>query len=70
MPGYVEPRFGYDHDAQRKFVRCVCGASMQAEEGVLFDDDGQLRLMWWRCIDNSAHITRSLPLPVQMARSV
>lgn len=65
---YVEPRQVYDWDANQSIIRCVCGGRMLPEQGQQFTDEGPHDLLWWRCIENPAHVTRALPLPVRMAR--
>jgi hypothetical protein len=65
---YVAPRTNGLH--------VVCGeclGMMVPEQGTTFaepEDDPEVgEWLWYRCILNPRHITRALPLPVQMARS-
>jgi hypothetical protein len=62
---YVEPRTNGLH------VLCRCKWPMRAERGRTFEDDGEAgEWLWWRCTGDPRHVTRALPLPVRMARSV
>ena len=64
----VEPRSNGLH------VTCGhCRGAMRAEQGSQlgeFPHSPKAEWMWWRCILNPRHVTRAIPLPVQMARSV
>lgn len=65
----IEPRLVYDGDAGLSAVVCSCGALMSGETGRAVDGvQRPHEWLWWRC--SAGHITRAMPLPVQMARSV
>lgn len=61
---YVEPLSNGTH------VVCECRSLMHAEQGRQVDEEvGQNAWwLWYRCAANPEHVTRAIPLPVQMAR--
>lgn len=68
---YVAPT-QVTEDGER-IVVCQCGWDMTPEVGFLVlddEDDASHEWTWWRCSDDPSHVTRALPLPVRMARSV
>lgn len=53
----------------------VCGACdglmvPQRGERVTVEGERHRSWMWWLCTKDGRHVTRAIPLPVQMARSV
>lgn len=64
MATYVAPR------STERGILCECGKPMRPEQGDQFIEDGHRSWpwMWWRCTGDANHVTRALPLPVQMAR--
>jgi len=61
---YSQPRSNGLH------VTCgICRGMMVAEKGTTIGHEGgDGAWLWYRCVRDAQHITRALPLPVQMAR--
>jgi hypothetical protein len=59
---YIEPRVIGDN------VMCSCGSTMECIAYTDLENGGEW--VWWRCLRNYDHVTRTIPVPVSLVPMV